>query len=77
MSEQNLTISHWRHYGHDRLYIVRERDLVAIGWFDLKTNTPHPDEPEHLDAIIAAVKEWKAEKGCPSPVPVAPAPAPG
>lgn len=54
MTDPNIT--RWRRYGHDRLYI--DIDGTRIGYWDLNTNTPHPDAHEHSPTIHAAATRW-------------------
>lgn len=65
------TVTRWRRYGKDRLY-VSGADGVALGWFDLLTDQPHPEKPAHLDQLTVAVRTWQTA-GSPDAVPPAPA----
>lgn len=56
-----VSVTRWRRYGKDRLYV--ERDGQKVGWWDLLTNVAHPDSPEHLDVLRFAVSTWCAENG--------------
>lgn len=42
----------------DRLYVTGA-DQEQIGFWDLAADEPHPETPEHLSALTAAVVEWK------------------
>jgi len=54
------TITPWRRYGHNRLYITT--DGTRLGYWDLNTNTAHPDDAANGPAIEAAVREWLSEQ---------------
>lgn len=53
------TVTRWRRYGKDRLYVT-DAAGVKIGWFDLLTDQAHPDGPERLKELTAAVQTWQA-----------------
>lgn len=78
VSDQDLVVNRWRRYGKDRLYVTLP-DESKIGFWDLVTGEGHPESPEHLPALLAAVEAWKAAQeaestGASDPMPaVAPA----
>ena len=49
----------WRRYGKDRLY-VSSPDELKIGWWDLTTDEAHPETPQDLVALAAAVEAWRS-----------------
>ena len=60
-----VVVNRWRRYGKDRLYVMHA-DESKIGWWDLTTDEGHPESPEDLAALTAAVERWKAENLAPS-----------
>lgn len=64
-----ISVSRWRRYGHDRLYVERE-DGERLGHWDLRTGTAHPAAPELEDVVRAAAEAWCRENDV-APVPVA------
>lgn len=62
----NTSVARWRRYGKDRLYVTAGED-IKVGYWDLVTGQGHPESPEHEDALVAAVKEWRAEQGMGEP----------
>ncbi|ROR93058.1 nuclease-related domain-containing protein [Nocardioides aurantiacus] len=48
----------WKRFGHDRLYVKGVDDL-DLGYWDLKTDEPHPARPEWLGVVTEAVTTWK------------------
>lgn len=70
--DQDLVVDRWKRYGKDRLYVTL-LDETKVGFWDLVTREPHPESPEHLPALLAAVEAWKAERdvdGADAPTPV-------
>jgi hypothetical protein len=53
-----LVVNRWKRYGMDRLY-VESTDERKIGWWDLATDEPHPENPDDLEPLTAAVDGWK------------------
>ncbi|MFT3887587.1 MAG: NERD domain-containing protein [Arachnia sp.] len=67
-----MIVTRWQRYGHDRLY-VRTPDGVDLGWWDLKTSTPHPAAAADADVVANAAAEWLAAQSSPADdPPVAP-----
>ena len=58
--DDQVTVARWRRYGKDRLYVAAG-DESKVGWYDLTTEEPHPEQPEHLPVLLAAVQQWKSE----------------
>lgn len=76
MSEQALAVNRWKRYGKDRLYVTAPTgsgEPVKVGWWDLATDEPHPEAPEHAPLLTQAVAEWRA--GTPT-VAIPPEPTP-
>jgi hypothetical protein len=61
VSEQDLVVDRWKRYGKDRLYVTLP-DETKVGFWDLVTGEGHPESPEHLPALRAAVENWRAEQ---------------
>lgn len=51
----------WGKYGQSRLYVTDDAG-AELGWWDLKTDQPHPASPRHLEALKLAVLEWKFDQ---------------
>jgi hypothetical protein len=70
MDIEDLTVARWRRFGKDRLYVERA-DGAEVGWWDLVTDEAHPDAPENLAALTAAVAQWRSDQadgvGTPAP----------
>lgn len=65
------TVSRWRRFGHDRLY-VKDAAGADLGYWDLLTETPHPSDERWRGLVSAAAAAWS---GRPTPqVPAAPPP---
>lgn len=60
MTDPTHQLNRWRRYGKDRLY-VSHADETKVGWWDLVVDEAHPETPEALSALTAAVDRWKAE----------------
>lgn len=56
---EDLVVNRWRRYGKDRLY-VETSDGAKVGFWDLATDTGHPECLEHESALLVAVADWKA-----------------
>ena len=54
-----VTVTRWRRYGKDRLYVSAADGDLKIGWWDLVSGAGHPESPEHLGTLLAAVEGWK------------------
>lgn len=63
MSEK-VTVSRWRRYGKDRLYVTAA-DGSAVGWHDLLDDVAHPERPELAEQLAAAVVGWRRVKTVP------------
>ena len=59
MGSDSPSVRRWRRYGQDRLYVTDVHG-IRVGWWDLATDEPHPEGPERLTTLIAAVTEWRA-----------------
>ena len=64
----SFQVARWRRYGHDRLYVTGPDD-IKVGWWDLKTDEGHPENPENFDVLTAAVVGWKANQDVVDPQP--------
>lgn len=79
MSETDLTVTRWRRFGHDRLYVTGP-DGEQVGWADLVTDLLHPASPADLAALSRAVSAWNLRSGAdaaaapPSESPTSPVP---
>jgi Nuclease-related domain len=72
-----LTVNRWRRWGKDRLYVTTADGETTVGWWDLLTEEGHPETPEQMLALEAAVQAWKGENSsAQSPAIVAPEPEP-
>jgi hypothetical protein len=47
-------LNRWKRFGHDRLYAATPGG-TALGYLDMKTNELHPDQPDDLPLLTAAV----------------------
>lgn len=79
-SEPSLVVNRWKRYGKDRLYVSRS-DETKVGWWDLTTEEAHPETPDDLAALTAAVHSWKSATevdplptAAPMPEPIAASP---
>lgn len=61
MCDQDLVVNRWKRYGKDRLYVALP-DETKVGFWDLVAEEGHPESPEHLPALRAALENWKAEQ---------------
>jgi hypothetical protein len=62
----DVTITRWRKYGRDRLYVARA-DGTRLGYWDLVTDEPHPDCPELMVVLESIYLLWAAEFGAADP----------
>lgn len=65
----SVVVTRWRRYGKDRLYVslpVEDGEDVRIGWWDLVSDEPHPEAPEHATGLAEAVRAWRAEQETPT-----------
>ncbi|WP_198940518.1 nuclease-related domain-containing protein [Micromonospora sp. CB01531] len=56
--EPKLTVTRWRRYGKDRLY-VSTVDGVRVGWHDLVSGEMHVEATADRDAVVAATAHWR------------------
>lgn len=61
MSDDDFVVNRWRRYGKDRLYVI-SADGTKIGFWDLVAGEGHPESPEDLPALVAAVEGWQAAR---------------
>lgn len=61
VSDQYLVVNRWKRYGKDRLYVTSGLD-TKVGYWDLATNEAHPETPEHLQALLRAVENWRSSQ---------------
>jgi len=50
-----LTVTAWRRYGKDRLYITDPRTQTTVGYYDLDTSELHVEDPDMRYAALAAL----------------------
>ncbi|WP_406830264.1 nuclease-related domain-containing protein [Pedococcus sp. KACC 23699] len=62
MNDQDLVVTRWRRYGKDRLYVAGQ-DGLKIGFWDLASETSHPESPQHEPSLLTAVAHWKLSAG--------------
>ncbi|MGI5245741.1 nuclease-related domain-containing protein [Dactylosporangium sp. CA-139066] len=55
---EELTVTRWRKYGKDRLYVSTPGG-VRMGWHDLLTGEIHMEETADRDAVMAAIAHWQ------------------
>ena len=55
----------WGKYGQSRLYVTDDAG-AELGWWDLKTDEPHPASPDDLVALRVAVLGWKGQQRAPA-----------
>jgi hypothetical protein len=58
----NLTVTRWKRYGKDRLYVTGV-DRCPIGWWDLLAIEGHPESADLASALDGAVSAWLAMAG--------------
>jgi hypothetical protein len=51
------TVSRWRRYGKDRLYVARPNG-TKLGWIDLQTREIHPLVAAHQQLFEAVLADW-------------------
>lgn len=59
------TVTRWRRYGHDRLY-VKDAAGTDLGYWDLQTGTAHPTHPGWHGVVTEAARSWCATSGPPA-----------
>jgi hypothetical protein len=55
---EELTVTRWRKYGNDRLY-VSAVDGARVGWHDLLSEETHVEATADRDAVAAAIVHWR------------------
>ena len=58
----NLTVTRWKRYGKDRLYVTGVEGR-SIGWWDLLAMQGHPESADLASALDGAVSTWLAMAG--------------
>lgn len=58
----DLTVTRWKRYGKDRLYVTGV-DGRPIGWWDLLATQGHPESGDLASALNGAVSAWLATDG--------------
>jgi hypothetical protein len=61
----DLKVTRWRKHGHDRLY-VETVSGIKVGWFDLRTQKHHLDQPGMWPEFQQAVTAWRMKPGKPA-----------
>jgi hypothetical protein len=56
---EGLTVTRWRKYGKDRLY-VSTIDGTRAGWCDLLSGETHIEATAHRDDVLRAIANWQA-----------------
>jgi len=62
----DVTIARWRKYGRDRLYVARA-DGTRVGYWDLVTDEPHPERPEHSLLLESVYLFWTNDRSARTP----------
>jgi hypothetical protein len=57
----DVTITRWRKFGRDRLYVARA-DGTKLGYWDLVTDEAHPERPELTQVLEAAYLLWSLNR---------------
>jgi hypothetical protein len=68
MTTAAVSVTRWRRYGKDRLY-VEAWEGEKIGWWDLLTDEAHPSSPDQLEVLSQAVTSWRIENQSASAAP--------
>lgn len=55
----DLTVTRWKRYGKDRLYVTGV-DARPFGWWDLLAAEGHPESADLASALDGAVSAWLA-----------------
>jgi hypothetical protein len=58
----DLTVTRWKRYGKDRLYVTGV-DARPVGWWDLLATEGHPESADLASALDGAVSAWLARDG--------------
>lgn len=53
-----LRVRRWQKYGHDRLFVETENG-IKVGWFDLRTQKHHLNQPGMWPEFQQAVNDWR------------------
>jgi hypothetical protein len=56
--EPNTSVTRWRNFGHDRLY-VRSLGGADLGWWDLSTGEGHALDPQLAHELEDIVSDWQ------------------
>ena len=56
----DVTIARWRKYGRDRLYVAYVNG-TKVGYWDLVSDTAHPERPELLGLLESAYLRWQTD----------------
>ena len=60
------SVTRWRNFGHDRLYI-RSLAGADLGWWDLTTDEGHALDPQLARELELIVRDWQASLGVGAP----------
>ena len=60
------TVTRWRNFGHDRLY-VRSLAGADLGWWDLTTDEGHALDPQLAPELQLVVRDWQGSHGMGAP----------
>lgn len=60
------TVTRWRNFGHDRLY-VRSLAGADLGWWDLTTDEGHALDPQLAPELQLIVRDWQESHGIGAP----------
>src|SRR5664280_265673 len=58
----NLTVTRWKRYGKDRVYVTGVEGR-PVGWWDLLAMQGHPESADLASALDGAVSTWLAMAG--------------
>jgi len=61
-SPASSSVTRWRNFGHDRLYI-RSLAGADLGWWDLTTDEGHALDPQLARELELIVRDWQASLG--------------
>lgn len=53
-----VRVRRWQKHGHDRLYVETSHG-IKVGWFDLRTQKHHLDQPGMWPEFQQAVTDWR------------------
>jgi hypothetical protein len=60
------SVTRWRNFGHDRLY-VRSLAGADLGWWDLSTDEGHAFDPQLAPELELIVRDWQESHGLSAP----------